>query len=730
MYYGPALRGDQAYQLPRGIDLPVEPQQQRTDLSSLLGPLLRRWRLFVAVFLIFVGLVLLFTLLAHRTYTTSVKMIAGNSNPGVADRSGGDTAYPLLNAILFSQGVQTSETYAELLQESPVVNQVIDDLHLNIDASSLLSRHVDIKPVTNTAVLSLDVTWSDPNTSAKIANDFANVFVNRERELIAQQAGSALDFLGKQIPQAESKMHEADNALARFQSAHPNVYINTAPNNTIDTAISSAQQKFAQVQVDAGQAQAQLANINGQLANMSPTVNGSSNVNQNPVVAQLQTQLAQVNVQLDAARKQYTEQHPTVIGLEQQKTQLEKEISSQPATIVAGNSYVPNPVYQQLTQQAATLRAQIASDQAQMATLTGLMSSNSASGQNLPRETIELADLQRKAKLAEDVYNALLQKQGDATVARTTALSDVAITQPASAAAADVKPKLILNLMFGLGLGLILAISAVYIVDFFDNTFKNEQDVQRILPLPLLTTVPELTTRSTRGLPWLRALTIESFLQLVTALRYSSDKPLRTLAISSPNQGDGKSTVALSTAIAMAEMEPGVVLIDADMRRPSLGKRLNLESAQGLSDVLVGAARLEEVIQKTKYDGLSFLSSGTKVPNPMKLLQSASFDTLVKRLLEQYRAIVFDTPALLPVYDAALVAAKVDGTVLVVSANVTDTASTKKALQRLGTLPEVNILGVVLNRVAQTNGYKNYYLNGDAILPLPQESEPDPGVVH
>src|SRR5579872_7554688 len=107
MYYGPALRGDQAYQLPRGIDLPVEPQQQRTDLSSLLGPLLRRWRLFVAVFLIFVGLVLLFTLLAHRTYTTSVKMIAGNSNPGVADRSGGDTAYPLLNAILFSQGVQT-----------------------------------------------------------------------------------------------------------------------------------------------------------------------------------------------------------------------------------------------------------------------------------------------------------------------------------------------------------------------------------------------------------------------------------------------------------------------------------------------------------------------------------------------------------------------------------------------------------------------------------------------
>ncbi len=203
-----------------------------------------------------------------------------------------------------------------------------------------------------------------PTQRINIANEFATVFVNRERELIASQAGSAIDYLNQQLPLAEATMRKSESALGQFQTAHPDVYVTIGTDTQgADSAVATATQRYAQVKVDAEQAQAQLSNVTAQMSGLSPTSIGSRNIIQNPVTAQLQTQLAQVEVQLDTARKQYTEQYPAVQALEEQKAQLQREIGSQPSTIDSSNDVVANPVYQQLSQQAATLRSQIAGDQ-------------------------------------------------------------------------------------------------------------------------------------------------------------------------------------------------------------------------------------------------------------------------------------------------------------------------------------------------------------------------------
>jgi capsular exopolysaccharide synthesis family protein len=679
---------------------------------------------FFAILLGFIALVVLWTAVAPRSYTATVKLIAGNSSSGNPPQ--GDSTLPVLNALIAAGSTMTAETYVDLIQEDPVVKQVISNLHLDVGPQELLNKYVDVKPVTNTSIIQLSATWGNPKMAINIANEFANVFVNRERDLIAGQAASAIDYLNQQLPIAEQNMRRADDALARFQAVHPDVYVTIGTDTQGgDSAVATATQRYAQAKVDADQARATLASVTAQMAALKPTSTGSSNVVQNPVTAQLQAQLAQVEVQLDTARKQYTDQHPTVIALEEQKAQLQSEIAKQPATIVSGNDIVPNPVYQQLSQQAATLRAQIAGDEGQMRTLGIEMGRNGAAANSLPTQTAQLAKLEEDAKMAGDIYTALQQKYSQATVARTTALSDVSITQPASGANLVVRPSWILNLILGFAIGLVLAVSGVFIVDFFDNTFKDEQDVQRALPVPLLTSVPQLGGGSPKKLPWLRALTVESFLQLVTALRYSSDKPLRTLAITSPHQGDGKTTVAMSTAIAMAEIEPKILLVDCDLRRPTLHKKLAAAESPGLSDVLVGESQLQDAIQSTKYDGLYLLTAGTLVPNPVKLIHSPRFEAVLGDLLKEYRAMVFDTPALLPVYDAAVLTAKVDGAVLVVSANTTDMPSTRKALQRLNSMPGVNVLGVVLNRATPTNGYAAYYLS-DNPIPLPHENGATP----
>jgi len=454
-------------------------------------------------------------------------------------------------------------------------------------------------------------------------------------------------------------------------------------------------------------------------------MNGGTNIAQNPVLSQLQQQLAQVDVQLAAAKKQYTEQHPTVQALEQQQAQLQKEMGSQPATYVASNSIVPNPLYQQLEQQAAQLRSQAAGDESQIATLQQQEEAMGSKVRDLPAVAQRLASLQRDAQLADNVYNTIKQRYNDALVAKTLALSNISVMQRAEPRFATAKPSLTLTIALGLVLGTILALSGGFAIDFFDNSLKDENDVQRVLSLPVLASVPQLETSGKRqqgGLPLLRALTIEAYLQLVTSLRYATDKPLRTLTVTSALQGDGKSTVALNTAIAMAEIRPRVLLVDADMRRPTLHEKLQIPAGPGLTNVLVGEKDAADVILTTRYPGLDVLMSGLQPPNPVKLIQSPRFGSMIEKLLGRYDVIVFDTPAALPMVDAAALGSKTDGTVMVVSAGKTDTRSASRALQRLTSVEGVNLLGVVLNRAAPNSRDSAYFLQTSPSLP-PSETD-------
>jgi capsular exopolysaccharide synthesis family protein len=431
----------------------------------------------------------------------------------------------------------------------------------------------------------------------------------------------------------------------------------------------------------------------------------------NPVVAGLQQQLAQINEQLAAARKQYTEAHPAVIALREQKAQLELQIASMPQTIIAAKTVAMSPTFEKLREQADTLEAQIASDRAQEKALTQQGKVLMGTVKNLPTEGLALAELQRREKLSEEVYTTLERRYNEALIAKTASLSDVSITQPALAELAVKHPSLTMNALIGLLIGLVLATTGVLLVEYFDNTVKDEADVARHLPLPVLASVPLVTEKSVKALPWLRAMTADAFLQLISSLRYSSDQEIRTLAVMSPLEGDGKSTIAMNFAIALAEhAHGGALIIDADLRRPTLNAKLNMsESAPGLSDILIGKLTSDEVVITTKYPGLSALLAGPAVPNPMRLFQTERFERLLEELRVKHPFVIIDTPALLTVFDGTLIAAKTDGVVIVVAAGHTDVRSTSRAIERLMAIGSPNLLGIVLNQTTPANHNYGYY---------------------
>ena len=690
------------------------------DFRRIGKALLRRRKLIGLVFIGFVGAVFVLSLMQPRQYTTAVKLIAGTSSNESSNYNAG-TSLPVLNALLAAGSGSSAETYAELIQQDPVASDVIQRLNLHTNVGTLLS-HVSVRPVTNTSILGVRVAWSDPETSAKIANMFATVFVDHERQLVARQADTAIGFLQEQIPIAQRRMQATQSALAAYQVRVGIADLPTQTQADIAT-LAQIEAKQNQAELEAKQAQSQLAVIQGSLAATSPTIVGSQSMTLNPVAAQIQNQIAQLQGQLDAARQQYTDTHPTVIGLRAQLARARQELRSQPAQINGGSSSVPNSTYQQLQQQAATLASTAAGAQSQIAILKAQREKFQPKLEQLPDRARRISDLQREAKASEGVYQALQQKYQEALISRTTALSDVSITQAAQATQFSVSPNVMLNLELGAIIGLGLALGAAFLAEFMDDRFRSEDDVKERFGLPVLASVPAIDSSDWRANQWIKPLSVEAFYQLVASLGSSSNAPNRTIAFVSPDQGDGKSTIAINTAISMGLMHARVLIVDADLRRPTIHQKLNLSNERGLSDVLVGLVRFPDVIKRTRHANVSVLTAGRPAPNPVGLLQGATFDRLLKKAREHFDYIIIDGPALRSIVDGVIIAHKAEGTVMVISAQRSDVRAVQGALGKLRSLGSPNLLGVVLNGVRPDASQPNdYYVRVGQLLSLPGTS--------
>jgi capsular exopolysaccharide synthesis family protein len=286
-----------------------------------------------------------------------------------------------------------------------------------------------------------------------------------------------------------------------------------------------------------------------------------------------------------------------------------------------------------------------------------------------------------------------------------------------------VRPSLLLNFLISLVLGLVLGVTGALLLDYLDNSIRDEREVEEELAIPQLGSVPFVQLSNGAPIvPWIKALALDSFLQLVTNIKYSTDQPLRSLTVTSPEQGDGKSTVALNVALALNEIDGSTLLVDGDLRRPSLHAKLHLPDERGLSDVLVGATTLANAVQIHERTGLAVLTSGTATPNPIKLLESPRLDELLEELYARYKIIVFDGAALTNNVDSAVLARRTTGTVLVVSHGSSDLRAASSALKRLTRMGARNVLGFVINRVEPRRS--DYAPYGEDLPSLPAEDAP------
>ena len=313
-------------------------------------------------------------------------------------------------------------------------------------------------------------------------------------------------------------------------------------------------------------------------------------------------------------------------------------------------------------------------------------------------------------------YSSLLSSYQQIRLAEAQATDNVAIAKPARVPELPIRPRTMTNTLLAAVVGAMIAVGAAFLIEYLDDTIKTPDDVARVSGLSTLGAIARLKeTGGTRQLvAWLqtKAPESEAYRTLRTNIQFSSvDKPVRSLLVTSAGPSEGKSTTAANLAVVMAQTGQRVVLVDSDLRRPVLHKMFGAANNTGLTSALLNGEQvvLDGHLQETEVENLSLLTSGPIPPNPSELLGSQRMGRLVEKLAGQADLVIFDSPPVLAVTDAAVMGRQVDGVVLVVDAGQTREqvlAQATAELQQTG----ANLLGVVLNRLdSRRGGYYYYY---------------------
>ncbi|PIV15374.1 MAG: hypothetical protein COS43_02695 [Gallionellales bacterium CG03_land_8_20_14_0_80_55_15] len=344
--------------------------------------------------------------------------------------------------------------------------------------------------------------------------------------------------------------------------------------------------------------------------------------------------------------------------------------------------------------------------------LAGSVAEAKQSIQGSNRKEYELSALERDVKTNQELYDVFMgELKGTAAVSGMQTVV-ARVVDPAIVNDTPIKPRKFLVVSTAFVLSLLLAIAIAFLMEYLDNSVRSAEDAERKLGLPLLAAVPmvELAGGISAGLLYRdapKSLFAEAIKTIRTGIVLSGiDHPKKTLVVTSSVPGEGKSTVAIDLALAHAQTKR-VLLIDADMRRPSIAKVLGLNNTHpGLSMLVLGMEKLENCVYKIEGSTLDVLTAGSIPPNPLELLLSEKFKALLVELGEKYDTIIIDSPPVQLVSDAVVLASMATGVIFVLKADATPFQLARRAiftLQRGGAV----MFGVVLNKANFRN--EEYY---------------------
>lgn len=585
-------------------------------------------------------------------------------------------------------------------QEVPLPDKAITAEDQRTGAIEILRGNLTIDLPRDSRIITLRFESTDAEMSALIVNAYTDEFIQSNLQRKFDSSSYARTFLSGQLDEARIKLEASERALNAYSRDTGLIRTeNTSTSGKEGSAgagNSVVTASLLQLNTAANDATAKRIEAEGRWRSISAVpLFSAPQVVTNSTVASLLTERARLEGELAEERSRHLEDYPTVKSRQQQLDTLNQQIQQAAANVrnaVRAEYQSALSAEQQLQTKVSQLKGETLSEQ---------------------DSTVEYGLLARDVDTNRAVYDGLLERFKTLNAIAGVSLSNVNVIDQAEAPANPSSPNLFKNLALGLLLGMSLATVTVFFKDQFDDSIRVPEDVEPKLGLALLGVVPKTYSGEPGdALADPKSPISEAYNSLRGSLLYSTPTGLpHVILVTSAQPSEGKTTSSFAIASGFARMGKRTLLIDADMRRPSLHRRAGLANDKGLSTLLTSRQPLAEVAITLEQDYLAVLPAGPIPPSPTELLSHARIEEVLREAAQNYDVVLVDSPPVLGLADSPLMAALVDGVIFVVEADRSRRGSLKTSLRRLRAMRAV-MLGAVLTKfdpLKSGNRYSEYY---------------------
>jgi polysaccharide biosynthesis transport protein len=553
---------------------------------------------------------------------------------------------------------------------------------------------VVITPYAATRLVDVIYQHTDPDFAAVAANALAEEYTQQNLDQRLSNNAKELTFVNEQLEAATLKVKVGEQALQQYREVN-NAQSLDDRQNIVVARLTSLSQAVTEKRTERQQKETLYNQVRGADA-ASDAADTYPLIGNNPSVVAAQSQLAALKAERISLSQTYGPDAPKM-------REVEVKIDAAARLLVAERRKVIDSARNEYEAAVAQER-NFGSD----------LERANAANVDLDRKSGDYRILQRDLDSQRQIFQSLLDRQKQLSVVANSRANNVRLVDRADPRRSPISPNPRKDWLTAILAGLTVAFGLAFGIEYLDDTIKTPEDITKRLRLPLLGLVPAL--RGDR-VPVLTETVPhdfgEAFRSLRTSLVFTSGgESTRVMAVTSSQPLEGKTTTACNLALALALGGARVLLIDADMRRPGLHKTMGLQNGAGLSHLLVGQSRVRDVIQRTADPNLFVITAGRTPPNPSELLASERMNHFIANLAHgPFDWVLLDTPPVLAVTDAVIIAQKVAGVVFVVGSEMTRRVHAERALETLMN-GRARGIGVVLNRVDFDRNkyyYSRYY---------------------
>ncbi|HUK83242.1 MAG TPA: polysaccharide biosynthesis tyrosine autokinase [Verrucomicrobiae bacterium] len=569
-----------------------------------------------------------------------------------------------------------------------------------------LKNQLAVRRYRDTSLIEIVVTEEDPNLAADISNTIADEFEKERLDVKRQQVLKGIDKIRDELAQQLARLQAAQQKVETLRKELDVPVIGTAENSIklSDQTLQQLQSQLTDARVQSVTHEVRLQ----ELKKLTPLQlrNEIATSISDPSVQQLLNSLTDAETALERLKEDYGPDHPTVRAMLATRDKLQEQLDGRLEGVIHGYQVE----YEMNQARAQELQRRL--DEAKNASLA------LDSDKYLP-----FRNAQRDAELQSRLYDALKMRLQQESIEVEVPRSPVEVVDRAQPSQIPVRPNMWLNVSIGAVVGLVLGIGLTFLLEILDTSIKRMEDVERHLGLPVLGVVARQAQLLSRGDA--SPSDIEAYRMLRTNIEFAKgDGAGKSLCILSAGAGEGKSFTIANLACTYAQHGERVLVVDSDLRRPGIHEYMGVPNTVGLADYLAGTKTVDEIIQPTGVPNVSVITSGIGASAALPMLASQRMEQLMQNVSQRFDVVLYDTPPVLGVSDAAVMAREVGTAILVIQHRRYPRAMSLRARQVIENAGG-KLLGVVVNNVniGQDETYYYYHDHYERHLPA-RDGEP------